>query len=123
MLEVAVQVERVDGTRLSDKVTENAAPNYNLNVSLSEKERTTESLTLNFQLELTTQSNLAKIVVGGSATLRGTRDEIQAGITAPDETKPPTVLVMIYERIYGLIYLISGSLKVPRPLPNLLKKA
>jgi len=122
MLEVAVQVERVDGTRLSDKATENVQSNYNLNVSLSEKDRSTDSLTLNFSLELTSTPQMAKITVSGNVTLKGTREEIQSGISAPDDTKPPVVLVTIYERIYGLIYLVAGSLKVPHPMPNLLKK-
>ena len=48
MLEVAVLTERIDATRLSDKATENAPSNYNLNVSLSERTRTAE--TLGFEL-------------------------------------------------------------------------
>jgi hypothetical protein len=123
MLEVAVQVERIDATRLSDKVNENAPSNYNLNVSLSERDRTSEGLVLTFQLELTMQPQIARIIVGGNASLKGTKDEVQSAITSSDESKPPTVLVTIYERIYGLIYLAAGSLRVPRPLPNLLKKA
>jgi hypothetical protein len=122
MLEVAVQVERVDGTRVSDKANENAPSNYNLNVSLSERERTSDALVLNFQLELTTQPLVAKLMVGGTAALKGSKDEIQAAITAPDDTKPPLVLVTIYEKIYGLIYLVAANLKVPKPMPNLLKK-
>ena len=123
MLEVAVQVERVDGSRLSDKANENAASNYNLNVSLSERDRTTEALVLNFSLELTSQPAMAKITISGYATLKGTKEEIQTGITASDENKPPAVLVTIYERIYGMVYLVASNLKVPHPMPNLLKKA
>jgi len=122
MLEVAVQVERVDGTRLSDKATENAQSNYNLNVSLSERDRATDSLTLNFSMELTSSPPMAKITVTGYVNLKGTRDEINGAISAPDDNKPPMVLVTIYERIYGLIYLVAGNLKVPHPMPNLLKK-
>jgi hypothetical protein len=122
MLEVAVQIDRVDATRMTEKVNENAPSNYNLNVSLSERARSAESLVLNFQLELTSQPQTAKITVAGSATLKGTKEEIQLGITAPDESRPPQVLVTIYEKIYGLVYLVASNLRVPQPLPNLLKK-
>lgn len=122
MLEVAVQVERLDATRLNDKANENAPSNYNLNVSLSERDRTAKDLVLNFQIELTSSPAMAKFIVAGYATITGSKDEIQSGITAPDDNKPPMVLVTIYERIYGMLYLAAGSLKVPYPLPNLLKK-
>lgn len=123
MLEVAVLVEKVDATRLSEKASENAPSNYNLNVSLSEKSRSAESLVLNFQLEMATPQQTAKITVAGNATLKGSKEEIQAGITAPDENRPPQILITIYERVYGLIYLVASGMKVPSPLPNLLKKA
>jgi hypothetical protein len=122
MVEVAVLLEKVDGSRLSDKVTENSPSNYNLNVSLSEKTRSTDVLVLNFQLELSAPQNTAKMTVAGTATVKGTKDEIQASITAPDDSHPPQVLLTIYEKVYGLLYLVASGLKVPPPLPNLLKK-
>jgi hypothetical protein len=121
--DVAVLVERVDASRQSEKANENAESNYNLNVSLSEKERTPEALVLEFVLELTSQPLVAKIKVDGTATLKGTKDEVQTMITAPDDKTPPPILFSIYERVYGLIYLVAGSLRVPRPMPNLVKKA
>ncbi len=122
MLEVSVQIESADAARLSDKINENMNSNYSLNVSLSEKERSTEALVLTFSIELTSQPTAARFKVAGNATLKGTRDDIKEGITAPDENKPPPALVMIYERIYSTIYVLAGALKVPRPMPNLLKK-
>ena len=123
MLEISVLVENVAGARLSDKATENANSNYSLNVSLSERDRNPESLVLAFSLELTSQPQTARIKVSGSATLKGTKEEIKEGITAPDDSKPPPVLVTIYERIYSTIYVLSGALRVPHPMPNLLKKS
>jgi hypothetical protein len=123
MLEVGVLVERVDCSRLSEKASETTQSSYNLNVSLSEKDRKAGELALNFVLELTSQPQVAKITVNGTATIRGTKDEVQAEITAPDENTPPRILVTIYERVYGLIYLLAGNLKVPYPLPNLVKTA
>jgi hypothetical protein len=122
VLDVSVLVESVEASRLSEKATENANSNYSLNVSISEKDRSTEMLILTYSLELTSQPQAARFKVSGTATLKGSRDEIKEGITAPDENKPPPVLVIIYERIYSTLYVLSGALKVPHPMPNLLKK-
>jgi len=123
VLEVAVLVESVDAARLSEKASENANSNYSLNVSLSEKDRSPETLALSFSLELTSQPQAARFKVSGIATLKGTKEEIKEGITAPDDNKPPPILVTIYERIYSTIYVLSGALRVPHPMPNLLKKS
>jgi hypothetical protein len=121
MLGVTVLVERVDAARLSDKVTEDSPANYGLNVSISEKDRTSEALILSFTLELTNQPSSARLAVSGTATLKGTKEEIQSALDAPDDKTPPFVLTTIYERTYSLFYLVAGSLKVPHPLPTLLK--
>ena len=123
MLEVTVLIEDIDAGRLSDKGSENATSNYSLNVSLAEKERSTEYLALSFSIELTSQPPTARFKVSGTTTLKGTRDEIKEGITAPDENRPPPILVIIYERIYSTLYVLAAALKVPHPMPNLLKKS
>ena len=120
-MEVGVLVEKVEGARLSDKVNENSQSNYSLNVSMAERERNPETLVLSFTLELTNQPQLARLAVSGIASLSGSKDEIQAALSAPDDKTPPTVLTTIYERTYSLFYLIASSLKVPHPLPTLLK--
>jgi len=122
VLDIAILLESVDGVRLSEKATENTNSNYSLNVSLSEKDRTSDALVLAYSLELTSQPQAARLKVTGTATLKGTKDEIKEGITAHDETKPPPVLVTIYDRVYSTLYLVAGALKVPTPMPNLLKK-
>jgi len=122
VLDVAVLLDTVDAVRLSDKMNENSQSNYSLNVSLSEKDRTAEALVLSFSLELTSQPQAAKFKVSGTATLKGTKEEIKEEITAPDEKKPPPILVTVYERVYSTLYVLAGSLKVPHPMPNLLKK-
>lgn len=122
VLEITVLLESVDGVRLSEKATENMISNYSLNVSLSEKDRTSDALVLAFSLELSSQPQAARLKVAGAATLKGTKDEIKEGITAHDESKPPPVLVTIYERVYSTLYLVATALRVPSPMPNLLKK-
>ena len=123
MLDVTVVVEDLDAARLSEKASENATSNYSLNVSLAERSRSTELLVLSFSLELTSQPPTARFKVTGSASLKGTRDEIKEGISAPADSRPPPVLIIIYERIYSTIYVLAGALKVPHPMPNLLKKS
>ena len=122
VLEVSVLLETVDAVRLSDKVNENTQSNYSLNVSLAERDRSTDHLVLSYSMELTSQPPTARFKISGSATLKGNKDEIREGITAPDMNRPPPVLLLIYERIYSTVYLLAGALKVPYPLPNLLKK-
>jgi len=121
MFGVTVLVERIDASRLSDKATENSASNYGLNVSMSEKDRSSDALVLSFTLELTNQPQLARLSVSGIATLTGTKDEIQNSLETPDDKSPPVVLTTIYERTYSLFYVVATSLKVPPPLPTLLK--
>jgi len=123
VLEITVQIEDVDAARLSEKATGNATSNYSLNVSLAERDRTTDHLVLSFSLELTSQPAMARFKVSGNATLKGTREEIKEGIAAPNDSKPPLILLEIYERIYSTIYLLASALRVPRPMPNLLKKS
>jgi len=123
VLEIVVAIEDVDAARLSEKATENATSNYSLNVSLAERERNPDRLVLSYSLELTSQPAMARFKVSGSATLRGTKEEVRGGITAPDDNRPPPVLIEIYERIYSTVYLLAGALKVPHPMPNLLKKS
>ncbi len=123
MLEVSVALENVDAVRLSDKINENAPSNYSLNVSLAEKDRSTEALVLTFSLELTSQPQAARFKITGNATLKGSKEEIKECITAPDDNKPPPVLVTVYERLYSTLYVLAGAMKVPHPMPNLLKRA
>jgi hypothetical protein len=123
MLEISVLVERVEGARLSEKANENTLSNYGLNVNMAERDRNPESLVLSFTLELTSQPQLARLAVTGIATVTGNKEEIRNAITAPDDDHPPLVLETIYERIYGLLYLLSSNLKIPHPKPQLLKSA
>ncbi len=123
MTDIGVLVERIEGARLSDKASENSVSNYSLNVSMSEKDRNPEALILAFSLELTNQPQLARLVVSGIATITGNKEDIANVIKAPDDKNPPVILVTIYERVYGLLYLVSSNLKIPHPMPTLLRAA
>jgi hypothetical protein len=122
VLEVTVNVDKIEAERLSAKANENTKSSYKLNVALSEKERRTDELTLGFVLELTGQPQLAKIAVTGTAKLAGSEADIKEGLAPKGPKSPPRVVDIIYERVYGLVFVVSGSMRLPHPLPNLLKK-
>jgi len=122
VLEVAVTLDRVEGVRLSDKADADAKSEYKLAVSMSEKKRVPGELTLNFTLDLTCQPQVAKLTVAGTVKLGGPEEEVAEIITPGEEKSPPKVVETIYERTYGLLYVLAGGLKVPYPKPNLLKK-
>jgi hypothetical protein len=122
VLEVDVVVEKIQCTGHTDKATENSKSNYTLNVSLSERKRRPEGLTIGFTLELTGASDVALITIEGSAKLTGPQTEITESLAVAGGKAPPKVVETIYEKLYGLVYVLAGSMKVPYPLPNLLKK-
>jgi hypothetical protein len=122
VLGVAVTLDRVEGVRLSEKADANAKSEYKLNVSMSEKKRVPGELTLAFTLDLTCQPQIAKLTVAGSVKLDGPEEEVTEIITPGEDKTPPKVVETIYERTYGLLYVLAGGLKVPYPKPNLLKK-
>jgi hypothetical protein len=123
VLDVVVSVAKIEGVRLSDKVDANLKSNYTLNVSLSEKHRRPDGLTLTFGLELKGSPDVAKITVAGVAKVVGPETEVNESLAPQGNSSPPKVVETIYEKVYGLIYTIAGSLNVPAPLPNLLKKS
>ena len=119
MPEVKVQVEKVEGIRLSEKATEDSVANYTVNVSLSERERESSLLALNFELDLSGQPQVSKLIVTGYVTIVGSREEIQSLLKQQDDKSAPAILVTIYERVYGLLYVISRDLHIPYPMPGI----
>jgi hypothetical protein len=93
-----------------------------VNVSLSERDRNPNALTLNFEFELTCQPTIAKITVNGNTSINGTRDEIQALLRPSEPKSPPTILVTVYERVYSLVYLVTRDMDLPHPMPGLMQQ-
>jgi hypothetical protein len=122
VLEVAVTVEKMECSRLSDRTSENTKSEYTVKVSLEEKQRRPDGVTLSFSLELTGTPQVALIIVSGFARLTGSDAEIRESLEVRSEKAPPPVAEAIYEKLYGLLYLVAGSMRIPYPLPNLLKK-
>lgn len=122
MPDIQLQVERLDAVRLAEKATQDTTASYTVNVSLSERDRNPSSLSLNFEFELTCQPNIAKISVHGYTTISGTRDEIQSLLRPADPKSPPYILITVYERVYGMIYLVARDLNLPHPMPGLMRQ-
>jgi hypothetical protein len=117
MPEVRVQVEKVEGLRLNEEATEDTTANYTVNASLSEKERESSFLSLNFELDLAGQPQISRLLVTGYVTIVGSREEIQSLIKQKDDRSVPAILVTIYERVYGMLYVISRDMHIPYPMP------
>jgi len=121
MVEVEVLLKTVECSKFSEKTDEGSEVTFDVNASLSETERNSGWLALKFDIGVDTQPSLAKLSVGGSAIVRGSDDEIQSLITPKDQDTVPPVFMKIYQKVYAVLYLLSGSLAIPHPAPGLLK--
>jgi hypothetical protein len=118
---IEVTIKSVEGNKLAEDVTSDSSVNFNVAANLVESERNPDRLTLKFTIELNTEPEVAKMTVVGTAVLTGDDREIEALLTPkPGETVPP-VFMRIYQKVYAVLYLVSGSLRIPYPSPGLLK--
>jgi hypothetical protein len=121
LAEIRLKIDKIEATKLSQVTTMDSEAVYKVNVSLAERERTAGRLVLNFTLEVGGQPDVAKIVISGFAEIEAQREEIQAMLKSEDSRLPPPILAKIYERLYGTLYLLCDTLRVPHPLPTLLR--
>ena len=114
-------IKSVEGTKLAEDVTSDSSVNFDVSANLVESERNPDRLTLKFTIELSTDPEVAKMTISGNAVITGDDKEIESLLTPkPDENVPP-VFMKIYQKVYAILYLVSGSLKIPYPSPGLLK--
>jgi hypothetical protein len=121
LVEIEVLVKSVDGTKLAEDVTSDSAVAFMANADLVETERNPTGVTLKFVIELGTNPEVAKISVAGTADLKGDEQEIQALLAQNENDSAPPVFMKIYQKVYAILYLLSGSLDIPYPAPGLLK--
>ena len=121
MVEVEVLVKNVEATRLSEETRNETAVTFDVSASLAEVDHQTGQFTLKYSIAITSQPPVAKMDVAGTARITGEEPEIQALLKAPDENTPPPVFMNIYQKVYAILYLLSGSLKIPYPSPGLMK--
>ena len=121
MARVEVSIKSIDGNKMAEDVSSDSSVNFNVTANIVESERNPDRLTLKFTIELNSDPDVAKMAISGTAIITGDDKEIDSMLTPkPGETVPP-VFMKIYQKVYAILYLISGSLKVPYPSPGLLK--
>ena len=111
----------MEGTKLAEDVTSDSAVIFNVGANIVQSERNPDRLTLKFTIELSTDPDVAKMTVTGTAVLSGDDREIEAMLTPKEGESVPPVFMRIYQKVYAVLYLVSGSLKIPYPSPGLLK--
>jgi hypothetical protein len=120
VIEFDVVIKKVDGTRLSEEVTPDTNVVFYANADISEGERSPGKLTLKFGIDLTATPEVAKLSVAGTAVIRGEDQEIEQLLKPKEEESAPPVFMKIYQKVYSVMYLVSGSLQIPYPSPGLL---
>jgi len=120
LVSVDVSIKAVEGTKLAEDVTPDSTVGFNATANIVEAERNPDRLTLKFTIDLTTDPEVAKMTVTGTAMISGDEKEIEALLGTNNGDVPP-VFMKIYQKVYAILYLVAGSLKIPYPSPGLLK--
>jgi hypothetical protein len=121
LVEVEVFVKSVEATRLSDEVRDETSVTFDVGASLTETDHQAGQFTLKYSIAITCQPPVAKIDVSGTARITGEETEIEGLLKTVDQNTPPPVFMNIYQKVYAMLYLLSGSLKIPYPSPGLMK--
>lgn len=121
MVEVEVLVKNVEANRLTDETREETAVTFDVAASLAELDHQAGQFTLKYSIAITAQPPVARMDVAGTARITGEEPEIQELLKSPDGNNPPPVFMTIYQKVYAILYLLSGSLKIPYPSPGLMK--
>ncbi|MDG7007185.1 MAG: hypothetical protein JRN06_02940 [Nitrososphaerota archaeon] len=122
MAGIEVTIRSVEGNKLAEDVTSDSSVNFNVNANITESERNPDKLTLKFAIDLTTEPDVAKMTVTGTAVLTGDDKELDFLLTPKEGESVPPVFMKIYQKVYAVLYLISGSLRIPYPSPGLLRE-
>jgi hypothetical protein len=115
-----VLVKSVEASRLTEKASDGSSVTFDVSSSLTEMEHETGQFTLKFSIAIKAQPPVATMLVAGTARITGEEAEIQALLASADQRAPPPVFMRIYQQVYSLLYLLSGSLMVPSPSPGLM---
>jgi hypothetical protein len=121
MVELDVLVKNVEANRLSDEAKDETSVTFDVEASLSEIDHQPGQFTLKYTIVITSQPPIARMDVAGTARITGEETEIQDLLKTPEGNTPPPVFMGIYQKVYAILYLLSGSLKIPYPSPGLMK--
>jgi hypothetical protein len=121
MVEVEVLVKNVEANRLSDEARDDTSVTFDVSASLAEVDHQAGQFTLKYTIMISAQPPVARMDVAGTAKITGEEAEIQELLKSADGNNPPPVFMSIYQKVYAILYLLSGSLKIPYPSPGLMK--
>ena len=121
MTEVEVLVKSVEATRLSEQARDDTAVTFDVAAALAESEHQAGVFVLKYTITITSQPPVARMEVSGTAKITGEEKEIEEVLKSPDQNSPPHIFMSIYQKVYAILYLLSGSLKIPYPSPGLMK--
>ena len=121
MVDLEVYVRNVEGTRLAELASVTPETTFSVNASITETERSQRQLDLKFTIDMESQPAVARLAVSGSAIVSGEDEEIDALLLVNEKDATPPIFMKIYEKVYAILYLLCGSLKIPYPSPALLK--
>ncbi|TLX97254.1 MAG: hypothetical protein E6K96_03830 [Thaumarchaeota archaeon] len=121
MVEVEVLIRSVEAARLSEDAKDSSEVAFEVTASLNESDRSAGQLTMRFSIDIQTTPQVAKIDISGVAKVTGDEQEIERLLTGKEAGSTPPVFMSIYKKVYAMLYLIAGSLRIPYPSPGLLK--
>lgn len=119
MAPIRVNLNKLEGTRIDTGVNPSAVT-FDVDVSMDEDKRTSDELTINFNLVISTKPSLAKFEAGGKAVIPGGRAAFDAALEMDEETSVPKVLHVIYQQVFTSLYLLASQIETPYPPPDLI---
>ena len=119
-MDLRIRIEKISAEKSTVVDMADKDVTYKVNVNIKEVEHNPGSTILAFVLDLNSEPSVAHLLLSGTATIMGRKDEVQPLLTSQNQMPPP-VLAKIYERVYGTLYVLCDSLQVPHPLPTLMR--
>ena len=119
MAPIRVSLSKLEGTKIDTGVNP-AAVTFDVDVSMDEEKRTSDELTIKFNLVISTKPSLAKFEAGGKAVITGGRAVFDAALEMDEETSVPKVLHVIYQQVFTSLYLLASQIQTPYPPPDLI---
>lgn len=93
---------------------------FDINAKLEEQNKTSDEVTLVFNLAISTKPNVVRYITTGTVLLKGKQADIKKKLELNPKTKIPQILFTVYQQIFNSIYMLSSILNTPYPPPDLL---
>jgi hypothetical protein len=121
--EVVTKIRNVLVQKLDQKADCNTHVIFDFGANLEETERSADTSSLSYKINMNTEPSIAKFEVEGTASVTGDEATIEKMLSSDPETDVPYVFTRIYQAIYPVIFMLAGTTDVPYPSPALLKRA